>query len=79
MADPFESLQVVKGFEGPVLVVHGERDQVIPVEHGRALAAAAPRGELYVTPFGHNDMPRPWARIRGFLEDEGLLQGEGSS
>jgi len=71
--DPFENLDAVKAYEGPVLVIHGERDEVIPVAHGRALAAASPNAELHVGGFGHNDAPRLWVTIRRFLESNGLL------
>src|SRR6202008_4301022 len=39
--DPFDNLAVVRAFKKPLLVLHGTRDEVIPVEHGRELAAAA--------------------------------------
>lgn len=46
----------------PVLVVHGSVDRVSPVEDGRAIAAAAPRGELVeVEGAGHNDL---WSEPR---------------
>ncbi|MDX2146635.1 MAG: alpha/beta hydrolase [Planctomycetota bacterium] len=41
----------------PLLVVHGERDAVCPVEDGRQIAGAAARGELaLVAGAGHLDM-----------------------
>jgi len=45
----------------PVLVIHGERDRLIPVEMGRALRDAAPGDARYweVPGAGHNDLP--WA------------------
>lgn len=41
----------------PVLVLHGERDDIVPVAHGRALFAAAPGPKrIEVAPHaGHND------------------------
>ncbi len=70
--DPFENLPAVRAFGGPVLVLHGERDPVVPVAHGRALAAAAPDGELALLPCGHNDCPFAWPRVRAFLTDRKL-------
>ncbi|NNL65708.1 MAG: alpha/beta fold hydrolase [Myxococcales bacterium] len=75
--DPFDNLGPVAGFEGPVLVVHGEQDEIIPVAHGRALAAAAEAAELHVLACGHNDCPRPWALLRRFLEAHALLPADG--
>jgi pimeloyl-ACP methyl ester carboxylesterase len=43
----------------PTLLIHGERDEIIPVADGRALfqAAGAPQKELLIIPgAGHNDL-----------------------
>lgn len=72
--DPFDVLGSVREFEGPVLVLHGERDRVIPTAHGRRLAAAAGT-ELELLPCGHNDCPRPWDRLRRWLVGHGLAPG----
>ncbi len=71
--DPFENLPIVEAFEGPVLVLHGERDSIVPVAHGRALAQAALEAELHVLSCGHNDCLLPWPLIRSFLERQDLL------
>lgn len=71
--DPFDNLPVVETFEGPVLVLHGERDSIIPVAHGRALARAAREAELHIQPCGHNDCPFAWPLIQSFLERQDLL------
>ncbi len=65
--DPFENLEVVRGFTGRVLVLHGERDEMIPVEHAHELHAAAARSELHLLPCGHNDCVRPWPVLERFL------------
>jgi len=65
--DRFDNESVVADFEGPVLVVHGERDTIIPIEHGRRLAEVASRAELVVLACGHNDCPRPWDAVVGFV------------
>jgi hypothetical protein len=72
--DPFDNLEVVSGFEGPVLVLHGTRDRIIPVSHGRELASAARDGELHELDCGHNDSPRPWKLIHQFLGTHGILR-----
>ncbi len=76
VVDPFDTHRVIKNFEGPVLVLHGRRDGVVPYEHGVKLAEAAPNGRLISYDCGHNDPPerrRYWSDIRRFLEDSGLL------
>ncbi|MCC6679017.1 MAG: alpha/beta hydrolase [Phycisphaerales bacterium] len=41
----------------PLLVIHGEWDQICPVEDGRAIAEAAPAGSLAIlADGGHNDL-----------------------
>lgn len=43
----------------PALVVHGDRDPVWPLPHGRALQAAIPGAELLVLPDTGHELPRP--------------------
>jgi pimeloyl-ACP methyl ester carboxylesterase len=43
----------------PALIVHGDRDPVYPLPHGRALQAAIPDAELLVLPDTGHDLPRP--------------------
>lgn len=54
----FRSADNAVAYGGPVLVVHGERDSIVPLAEGKALAAAAgARGELLVIPGAdHNDL-----------------------
>ncbi len=56
--DAYPSLGLIPGLTAPVLVVHGERDDIVPVGHGRALYAAA-RGSKRLEVLagaGHNDL-----------------------
>jgi pimeloyl-ACP methyl ester carboxylesterase len=56
--DAYPSLRRIRRLETPVLVIHGEEDEVAPVEHGRALYEAA-RGAKRLRVFqgaGHNDL-----------------------
>ncbi|HZW06360.1 MAG TPA: alpha/beta hydrolase [Phycisphaerales bacterium] len=39
--NPFRNDRVLQRFDGPVLIIHGARDSVVPVAHGRALAKVA--------------------------------------
>jgi fermentation-respiration switch protein FrsA (DUF1100 family) len=58
--DPFDNLAVVRGYGGPVLVIHGRFDEVIPFGHGKALHAAARNGKMIAYDAGHNDCPPDW-------------------
>lgn len=71
--DPFDNLHQVSRFDGPVLVLHGRRDGVIPFEHGQRLAAAARSARMVEMDCGHNDCPFPWSEVRAFLAAEGVL------
>ena len=71
--DPFDNVSAVAQFELPILVLHGERYQLIPVEHGEALARAAGI-DLIRLPCGHNDCARPWAEVHAFLRANGIAR-----
>lgn len=70
--DEFDSLGLVRGFRRPVLVMHGAKDGLVPIAHGRKLADACADGELVVfDEAGHNDLPwqsdRYWDAVQGLL------------
>lgn len=54
----FESARKLARVGCPVLVAHGERDEVIPVAQGRALYAAAhePKSLIVIPQAGHNNL-----------------------
>lgn len=58
--DRFDSLSRIGRLEAPLLVLHGERDRIVPVRFGRALLAAAPEPkEAWFAPeAGHEDLAR---------------------
>lgn len=66
--DRFDTLEALSDYVGPLLVIHGRRDTIIPVAHGRTLAAAVPGAEFHEVACGHNDCPRPWVEIKAFLD-----------
>ena len=52
-----DSLARISQYHGPLLVIHGEADEIIPVEQGRALfeAASGPKAFFQVPGAYHND------------------------
>ncbi|MFQ5485733.1 MAG: alpha/beta hydrolase [Desulfobacterales bacterium] len=58
--DPFDNLSVVSSFDGPVLIMHGKKDEVIPYSHGLALWRAAKSCKMITYDSGHNDSPPDW-------------------
>ena len=74
---PFRTDRVVARLDTPLLILHGTRDEVIPIANGRRLHQLAP-GSAYVEfDAGHNDFPPDerayWAVIDAFLGQHGLL------
>ncbi len=58
--DPFDNLEVVSNYKGPILILHGNDDGVIPYKHGKALHQAAPHSKFITYDAGHNDCPPDW-------------------
>jgi fermentation-respiration switch protein FrsA (DUF1100 family) len=75
--DSFRNLEAVASYSGPVLVIHGRHDDMIPYEQGVALAEAAERGRLVTYACHHNDCPPDWGPfwddIADFLHETGVL------
>jgi fermentation-respiration switch protein FrsA (DUF1100 family) len=71
--DPFDNVAAVSSFSGPVLLLHGTEDEVIPSSHSVALQEAAGSALLKLLPCGHNDCPNAWPEIKRFLAAHGLL------
>ena len=58
--DPFENLAMVQNYKGPVLILHGKQDNIIPYSHGLKLHQAAPHSKFISYDAGHNDCPPDW-------------------
>jgi fermentation-respiration switch protein FrsA (DUF1100 family) len=56
--DAYPSIRLIRGLAAPLLVLHGERDEIVPLMHAEALAeAAAGPKRMHVFPgAGHNDL-----------------------
>lgn len=77
--DRFDTADALRRFEGPVLLMHGPADDVLPFSHAQRLSRARP--DLEITPIdcAHNDCARVWSDIRDevieFLRHESMLAG----
>lgn len=75
----FNSLEKIRRYHGPLLISHGDADEVVPYEQGRALYAAAPGPKSFIRLRNtrHNDLfpPEYWETLDRFLE---ALPGPGS-
>jgi fermentation-respiration switch protein FrsA (DUF1100 family) len=76
MRDPFLSRDYIAHVDEPVLVVHGTRDAVVPVEHGRKLYRLAhePKELAVVEGAGHGDLWEHglWPTVLDFLRRNGV-------
>jgi len=75
--DPFDNLSVVSTYTGPVLIIHGKNDDIIPFSHGKALYEKTLNGKLLVYDCSHNDCPPDYLvfqkDIETFLTDVGII------
>jgi uncharacterized protein len=71
--DRFDSLSRIGKIKAPILVLHGERDRVVPVRFGRTLFKAAPEPKegWFAPEAGHEDL----ARYGGLDVAVGFIEG----
>ena len=73
LKDRYRSDERVGGVTAPVLVLHGERDRVVPIQYGERLYALirAPKKFVRIPEGGHVDLDRQGALdiIRSFLAE----------
>ena len=65
--DAYPSLERIRRLRAPLLILHGDADDIVPLEHGRALfdAAPEPRRLHVVAAAGHNDLVGAMGRSYG--------------
>ena len=72
--DPLEVKSVLKDYQNPVLIIHGQDDKIIPVSHAyqNADAIKTGNGELVVYEGMSHNSPPPekeyWEQIKAFLD-----------
>ncbi len=71
MADQYRTIDRIGEVTVPLFIIHGGRDNVIPLDHARAVLHAAnePKTLSVVPRAGHNDLfeQGAWTRVRDFL------------
>jgi len=72
--DQFDNRDALKAYRGPLLLIHGSRDSIVPIAHARELAALVPGARIHEIDCDHNDCPRQWPAIRQFLASAGVLR-----
>ncbi len=70
--DRFDNAAKIASISTPLLILHGDRDRVVPQSHGRALyeAAQQPKHALWVAGGAHNNLHNFGAgeKVMGFLK-----------
>ena len=65
--------EALRSLTVPTLVVHGDADRLVPLEFGRATAAAVPGARLeIVTGMGHDYPPQYWDRLVDLISAHAL-------
>lgn len=72
MKDRFESISVIGRITAPIVVIHGDRDEVVPLDLGKRLFAAANEPKAFFVREGHGHNapldPDLWRRAGAFIE-----------
>lgn len=79
--DHFDSFGSLRHFPGPVLVIHGRQDQLIPWRQGQQLASASAHSTFRLYDCGHGcwdpDRLPFWQDAEPFLRTAGILSSSG--
>lgn len=80
LRDQYRSIDLIGRLDAPLLVVHGERDGVVPIALGERLFAAAPEPKRFVRIPGGDHMSNlengGLAAVRAFLADVEARPGD---
>jgi fermentation-respiration switch protein FrsA (DUF1100 family) len=72
LVDNYDTLAALSAYPGPILIIHGIEDKVVPVGHALELKARLPHARLMLEDCGHSDCPKEWdaywKAIMTFLE-----------
>jgi pimeloyl-ACP methyl ester carboxylesterase len=73
LKERYDALEAAKQITCPVLMIHGELDDLIPASQGEKVATAlkAPKRWVLLPSVGHNDLlsqPEVWKEIAAFLQ-----------
>ncbi|MGA1795666.1 MAG: alpha/beta hydrolase [bacterium] len=75
--DTFDNLPVVSSYNGPILIIHGSRDTIVPYRHGISLYRAAKDATMITYECNHNDCPPDWdifwRDVSSFLHGCGII------
>ena len=78
--DHFDNMEKIGNVTAPVLILHGEKDETIPAQHGQLLLATAnePKKGIFYPNVGHVDfdMEELTREVKKFVQEQGVVQSE---
>ena len=60
LSDNYDTVSALLAYQGPILIIHGTKDKVVPVKHALEMKKQIPTAELILYDFGHSDGPPVW-------------------
>jgi fermentation-respiration switch protein FrsA (DUF1100 family) len=80
LTDNYDTAAAMTQFNGPVLILHGRQDQVVPVEHAYELKETIAQASMVLGDFGHSDGPISgfdyWGTLQRFIITTELLRNK---
>ena len=74
LKDRFDSIKKIEAVKAPILVLHGEKDHIVPIKFGKAIYQSAnqPKAMQIYKDFGHNDISAEvaWRDILQFVSEK---------
>jgi pimeloyl-ACP methyl ester carboxylesterase len=67
--DVYDNRKALAAFPGPVLILHGRDDDVIPFAQGKELSRVAPHARFVELACAHNDCPPDWREFWHLIGD----------
>jgi pimeloyl-ACP methyl ester carboxylesterase len=75
--DLYDNRSALAAYSGPVLILHGRFDDIIPFAHGEELARVARNVRFIELPCAHNDCPPDWREflriLAGFFRESRII------
>lgn len=66
--DPFDNRDALRAYQGPVLILHGRRDDVIPYAHSVELSQTSSTASLVTLSCAHNDCALDGGEIHNAID-----------
>ncbi len=60
LSDNYDTLSALLAYKGPIMIIHGTKDKVVPVRHALEIKKQIPTSELILYNCGHSDGPPDW-------------------